>query len=244
MHPFRRLQTSLHSLTKKILPIFLVSAAVLSLIAAGKAFLLRPFGIDMFSLFWPVNATPSDSSDAPENSSGEKKYIKWVDFDVTADAMRQALRYDVDSYNQDPHLCWIDLLAWLGARYGGDFSRYKSSDLDSLVKKLQDGESMETLTADMKYYHYYQQAYGAVLGGMVGVYDIQIADEQTGEPVWVTKYGLKAFSPIAKNYPYNDYDDFGTSRSYGFKRQHLGHDMMGQVGTPVIIKNYMFSVLK
>ena len=23
-------------------------------------------------------------------------------------------------------------------------------------------------------------------------------------------------------------------RSYGFKRQHLGHDMMGQVGTPVI----------
>lgn len=52
--------------------------------------------------------------------------------------------------------------------------------------------------------------------------------------VWVTKYGLKAFSPIARNYPYNDYDDFGAARSYGFKRQHLGHDMMGQVGTPVI----------
>ena len=29
-------------------------------------------------------------------------------------------------------------------------------------------------------------------------------------------------------------DDFGVSRSYGFKRRHLGHDMMGQVGTPVI----------
>ncbi len=241
MRPFRRFQTSLHNITKKLLPVFLVSTVIFALIAAGKASLFRLFGTGGgFSLFWPASATPSDSSNTSENSSGEKKYIKWVDFDVTADAMRQALRYDVDSYNQDPHLCWIDLLAWLGARYGGDFSRYKSSDLDSLVKKLQGGESIETLTADMKYYNYYQQAYGAVLGGMVGVYDIQIADEQTGKPVWVTKYGLKAFSPIAKNYPYNDYDDFGTSRSYGFKRQHLGHDMMGQVGTPVIAKNYMF----
>ena len=42
------------------------------------------------------------------------------------------------------------------------------------------------------------------------------------------------FSPIAKNFPYSDFDDFGASRSYGFKRKHLGHDMMGQVGTPVI----------
>lgn len=50
----------------------------------------------------------------------------------------------------------------------------------------------------------------------------------------MTKYGLKAFSPIAKGFPYNDYDDFGAARSYGFKRQHLGHDMMGQVGTPII----------
>lgn len=101
----------------------------------------------------------------------------------------------------------------------------------------------------MKYYTYYRQAYGAVLDGLVGQYDIQIAAENaplfatpavnsdgTTDPdrVWVTKYGLKAFSPIAKGFPYQDYDDFGVSRSYGYKRQHLGHDMMGQVGTPVI----------
>ncbi|MCI9106547.1 MAG: M23 family metallopeptidase, partial [Lachnospiraceae bacterium] len=110
----------------------------------------------------------------------------------------------------------------------------KESDMDGLIQKLQNGSSMEELTSDMKYYSYYLEAYGAVLGGMTGVYEIQIPDEATGEPVWVTKYGLKAFSPIAKNYPYNDYDDFGVSRSYGFKRQHLGHDLMGQVGTPVI----------
>ena len=34
-----------------------------------------------------------------------------------------------------------------------------------------------------------------------------------------------------------DYDDFGVSRTYGYKRNHLGHDMMGQVGTPICIIN-------
>lgn len=92
---------------------------------------------------------------------------------------------------------------------------------------------MQTLTENMKYYAYYLEAYTAVLGGMVGTYEIQEPAEN-GSLSWVAKYGLKAFSPIAKHFPYQDYDDFGVSRSYGFKRQHLGHDMMGQVGTPVI----------
>jgi len=174
------------------------------------------------------------SSQTVASSSDAKKYIKWVDFDVTNEALRQALRYDVDSYTTDQHYSWIELLAYLGARYGGDFSRYKASDMQALVQKLAEGSTMASLTSDMKYYNYYLEAYTAVLGGMVGTYDIQIPDEQTGEPVWVAKYGLKAFSPIAKNYPYNEFDDFGVARSYGFKRQHLGHDMMGQVGTPVI----------
>ena len=72
---------------------------------------------------------------------------------------------------------------------------------------------------------------GAVLDGMVwGILSRRAAIIRSGS----RKYGLKVFSPIAKNFPYSDYDDFGASRSYGFKRKHLGHDMMGQVGTPVI----------
>lgn len=178
------------------------------------------------------SATQGGSSGS--GNSGQKNFIKWVDFQVTADAMAQALRYDVESYGQEPHYSWIQLLAWLGTKYGGDFSRYKQADLESLIEKLKSGTSMETLTADSKYYPYYLEAYTAVLGGMVGTYEIQIPDQTTGEMVWTTKYGLKAFSPIAKNYPYQDYDDFGAARSYGFRRQHLGHDFMGQVGTPVI----------
>lgn len=171
---------------------------------------------------------------ASASPSNTKNYIKWVDFDVTADAMHHALRYDVETCQQTPHLNWIELLACLGARYGGDFSHFRLSDMDTLAEKLKSGTSIEELTQNLKYYPYYLEAYGAVLGGMTGTYEIQIPNEQGSEPAWVTKYGLKAFSPIAKNYPYSDFDDFGTARSYGFKRQHLGHDMMGQVGTPII----------
>ena len=124
----------------------------------------------------------------------------------------------------------------------------------AIADRLLAGESMDDITADMKYYSYYLEAYTAVLGGLVGTYQMEIPateapawvlEQAAGESpdtstsvsdgcVWVTKYGLKGFSPIAKNYPYSDFDDFGVARSYGFKRQHLGHDMMGQVGTPVI----------
>ena len=123
--------------------------------------------------------------------------------------------------------------------------------MTAVAEKLKNGETtIEELTKDMKYYSYYRQAYGAVLDGMVGQFEAEIpageapaaylpsgvAGGAPGDPatVWVTKYGLKAFSPIAKGFPYSDFDDFGVARSYGFKRQHLGHDMMGQVGTPVV----------
>lgn len=33
------------------------------------------------------------------------------------------------SCQAEVHLNWVDLLAYLGTRYGGDFSRYKKSDM-------------------------------------------------------------------------------------------------------------------
>ena len=140
---------------------------------------------------------------------------------------------DVESYGQEVHLDWVDLLAYLGTRYGGDFTRYKEKDLQELKeKRITQGQTMDELTKDLKYYPYYREAYGAVLDGWVGEYEIQV--EKENEVVWERKYGLKAYLPIAKGYEYSDYDDFGTSRSYGYSRPHLGHDMMGQVGTPII----------
>ncbi len=165
--------------------------------------------------------------------TAQKEFIKWVDFKVTDTAMRKAMKYDIDSYGKEIHLNWIELLSVLGAKYGGDFSRFKAADLDSLAKRLTEGEKIEDITRDMKYYSYYKQAYGAVLQEYVGEYEIQEKSD-TGEIEYVKKYGLKAFSPIAKNYGYSHFDDFGAARSYGYKRKHLGHDMMGNVGTPII----------
>jgi murein DD-endopeptidase MepM/ murein hydrolase activator NlpD len=178
-----------------------------------------------------------DSIDAiSSNSETEKEYIKWVDFDVSSKALGKAYEYDVASQEEEVKLNWIELLAYLGAKYGGNFSKYKEKDLNALVEVLRSGEeNIGTLTDDMKYYNYYYQAYSAVLGGMVGEYEIQVSSEENPEEkIWVKEYGLKAFLPIAKFFPYSDYDDFGVSRSYGYKRRHLGHDMMGQVGTPII----------
>lgn len=166
----------------------------------------------------------------------EKDFIKWVSFDVSSKALDRAYRYDVDTINNEVHLNWIELLAYLGAKYGGSFSKYKEKDMTELVKKLESKkETMETLTSGMKHYGYYLEAYSAVLSGMVGEFRIEVKDESSpGGKRWEKKYGLKAFLPIAKYYPFSHFDDFGDSRSYGFRRKHLGHDMMGQVGTPII----------
>lgn len=169
-------------------------------------------------------------------TEAEKDYIQWVDFDVSSSALGKAYEYDVESYAEKIRIHWIELLACLGANYGGDFTKYKEKDLISLVQRLKSGEeSIDSITDGMKYYNYYYEAYSTVLGGMVGEYEIQVADkDNSSELIWKNEYGLKAFLPIAKYFPYSDFDDFGVSRSYGYKRKHLGHDMMGQVGTPII----------
>lgn len=296
------------------------------------------------------------TSTTSQEETTKKDYIKWVDFNVSYQALDETYQYDIETYNNDVPLHWIELLAYLGAKYGGDFSSYKSKDLTEVVEKLvQKEETIESLTKDMKHYDYYYEVYSAVLDGFVGEYQIESykstsstepsnttnnsnsinninknpithntgspnpttsnnsnpennntrnpnptnstnnnpnsvnnntsspnpaannnsnsennttsspnptnstnnpnsANNNTSSPnpndnskdstssnessekkiVWETKYGLKAFSPVAKGFGYSDYDDFGVSRSYGYKRQHLGHDMMGLVGTPII----------
>lgn len=171
-----------------------------------------------------------------KDGSEGQDYIKWVEFNVSCEALNRAYDYDVETYDKKSHLSWIDLLAYLGAKYGGDFSQYREQDMEKVAEQILNGEkTMSQLTADMEYYSYYRDAYGAVLEGMVGEYQQEEAKgEGADEKVWKTSYGLKAFSPIAKGFPYSDFDDFGVSRSYGYQRNHLGHDLMGQVGTPVV----------
>ena len=173
-------------------------------------------------------ATESDTAD-------EAEHIKWVDFQVTLGALTAALDYDIQTYGGEIHLDWVELLAVLGARYGGDFSKYKRGHLDELADKLLRGERLDDLTAEMEHYAYYLEAYSAILGEFVGQHRVQVPDPSNpDELIWEDRYGLKVYSPIAAGFGYGDFDDFGAGRSYGYKRRHLGHDMFGAVGTPII----------
>lgn len=172
---------------------------------------------------------------------GKKDYIKWVDFTVTCEALNYAYEADVNAHKEGTSLDWVSLLAYTASRQGGKFDRKAMKEMEKAAQKaMEEADAEHTATqrldeagADLKYYPYYKEAYGAVLSGMVGEYEAQLEDE-AGNVAWHTVYGLKAYSPIAKGFDYSDYDDFGTSRSYGYSRPHLGHDMMGQVGTPII----------
>ena len=152
--------------------------------------------------------------------------IKWVDFQVPYESLKYAMEQDIDSYEKEKHISWIDILALAACRTGG------KCGLDSVkraVAELKREKSPEELLGETyRYYSYYHEAYAAVLGGLLGSYEIEVNGEAKQQ------YGLKAFSPIAAGYGYSHSDDFGVSRSYGFKRKHLGHDMMGSVGTPIV----------
>lgn len=184
-----------------------------------------------------AEATVEEAASRWVLEAADDGYIKWVDFDVSYKALCCAYEWDVNTWGSEVHIDWIEILAYFGARYGGDFEPHDKSvekDMAELARKLlEEHATMKELTKDMKYYDYYEEAYRAVLGGLVGEYEIGTADAQ-GNVSWEKAYGLKAYFPLAKGFDYNHYDDFGTSRSYGYARQHLGHDMMGQVGTPII----------
>lgn len=180
-----------------------------------------------------ISQAPQESPEAG-TALPTKKLIKWVDFNVPCAAMKKAAALDILSQSKETKLNWIELLAYLAAKNGNNFSQYKDRQLDDLALKLNTGKTMEELTKDMKYYSYYLEAFNAVLSGFLGGYEIEVPDPDGSGKHWEQKYGIKTFSPIAKNYPYSHSNDFGNKRSYGFKRVHLGNDLMGSVGTPVI----------
>jgi len=152
--------------------------------------------------------------------------IKWVDFQVPYESLQYALDADISTDEQEKHIPWIDALALAACRSGG---RCGLATVKKAVSDLKGDRSPQELLGDTaKYYAYYHEAYTAALGGLVGSYAIEIDGQ------WKSAYGLKAFSPIAAGYGYSHCSDFGVSRSFGFSRKHLGNDLMGGLGTPIV----------
>lgn len=167
-----------------------------------------------------------------KNDAALQEPIKWVDFNVSYEALCDAMKADISSYGEDVHYDWIELLSYLACINGNDFSGYKEKDLTALTEKLSSGVSMDEITEGMKYYEYYKEAFEAILGEYIGEYCIQT--EEDDALIWEKRYGLKVFCPIAKNYSFSHYDDFANARTYGYSRLHTGHDLFGSIGTPVV----------
>lgn len=152
--------------------------------------------------------------------------IQWVDFQVGKAALELAMDTDIQTAGEEQHISWIDILSVAACRTGG---KCPVASVQKAIGELKSGRSPEELLGDLyRYYEYYHRAYTAALGGLLGHYAITVNGEEK------QTYGLKAYSPIAAGYSYRHCDDFGVGRSFGFRRKHLGHDMMGSLGTPVI----------
>ena len=152
--------------------------------------------------------------------------IRWVDFGVPYESLKYALDQDIATSQQEKHISWIDTLALAACRTGG---KCGLSSVKKAAKDMAGEKSPQELAGDLgKYYDYYHEAYSAALGGLVGSYAIEVDGQ------WKSAYGLKAFSPVAAGYGYSHCADFGVGRSFGFKRKHLGNDLMGSAGTPIV----------
>ncbi len=178
---------------------------------------------------------PADGKSITTNTlSVENNYIKWVDFTVSYEALCKAYEWDVQSHGSEHEIDWVELLAYTAARTGGNFGKDALKTMEKAAEKLSKGEcTMEELTKDLKYYTYYNEAYDAAIGGLVGEYKEESTDG-SGQVTYEERYGLKGYFPLARGFDYTHYDDFGVGRSYGYQRKHLGHDMMGLVGTPIM----------
>lgn len=165
--------------------------------------------------------------------SGEKDFIRWMDFTPTKEALQTAYEWDKETWAEQTHIDWIALLAYGAVKGGGNYNSKVIQAMDNYANAVRGKEKTMEELEELDYYDYYYETLSAVLGGMVGSYRIEVPGTD-GKVTWQECYGLKAFSPIAKGFYYTEYDDFGAGRSYGYKRKHLGHDMLGQIGTPII----------
>lgn len=152
--------------------------------------------------------------------------IRWVDFNVPYASLKYAMDMDIETADKENHISWIDALAVAACRTGG---RCGLTAVKKAVSDLKSGASPEEILGALhQYFDYYHQSYAAALGGLLGSFAI----EKDGQ--WYPAYGLKAFSPVAAGYGYSHCDDFGVGRSFGFSRRHLGNDLMGGLGTPIV----------
>jgi len=163
-----------------------------------------------------------------KEAEAEKNFIRWVDCNIPYEVMLAAYEIQKKHKDSDINYDFADALAYLAIRNGNKFNTKTDIKrlynlLDSL--KEEEGKKIDDYYGTNKYYLYYKEAYHTIFAEFIGEYT-----STQGE----AKYGLKCYHPFPKGYWYSHSDDFGNSRTYGYKRKHLGHDLFGSIGTPII----------
>ena len=152
--------------------------------------------------------------------------MRWVDLKVSSQVLEAAYKLDTKTKGTDNEMKFVEILAALTAKNGNNFNvKRDMKNLDELKNKVEKGQTIAAVYAENKWFKHYVYVYSAVFEGYLG--DFVTENGESG-------YGLLAYHPVAKGHWYTSSDDFGNSRSYGFKRVHLGHDLFGSVGAPII----------
>ena len=191
--------------------------------------MLKKVLLAVFALFLLTPAFSATASAYEENTFEKSAFIKWVDFNVSAEMLKRVYNLDVKYHNTDVDFNFCEVLAYLATKNGNNFSSSQDNkNLNVLIKRLENKETISAIYSDNKYYKYYLECFEAVFQNFIGEYSVENNDNiQYG-------YGLTAYFPIAKGFWHSHYDDFGNARSFGYKRPHLGHDLIGSIGTPII----------
>ena len=187
----------------------------------------------LFAVVLSFYTNVSAEASGQQQDGEEKTYIKWAEMNFSLSALQDTMALDIETYGKLYHISWIDALSYLACKNGNSWDGYKKSQLDKMLEELGDSYTVDDLMQGNKYYTYYKESFSAMLSGLLGVYEKEAPDGNGGKKL-VSGYGLIAYSPIAEGFSYSHYDDFGVSRSYGYRRSHLGNDLMGYVGTPVV----------
>lgn len=122
---------------------------------------------------------------------------------------------------------WIDTMVFFYALFERDWDRVRFSKMSRVIEDriIEKGESYEDILGkgDYEGYKELKDYYYKIYDNMA---DIETVDEKK-EVVFDMYY------PIPSGYRTTHYDDFGSGRSFGGERNHMGNDIMGKRGIPI-----------
>ena len=72
---------------------------------------------------------------------GEGETIKWVDFNIPYETLCKAYEIDVATYKEEKHIDWVELLAYIAAKTGGNFKGSMEKEMNKIVDKVKENDT-------------------------------------------------------------------------------------------------------